>query len=210
MALFFWLIEKSVAITSGIDQSRIYSCAAPISYNGNMMWCRVLRICGLPVACCSPWARKESDTTEHWTEVTGGSVVQNLPASTVGMTAVPGWGGSPGEGHGNPLQYSCLESPEVREAWRTAVHGVAKESDMTERLTLMTEFRGFGHQSVSSYTSSRIPYLPWYMDFKADKNIKFWVWCYRRNSSKSIALSTILLNNTCLWEALVPIITETG
>lgn len=81
---------------------------------------------------------------------------------------------------------------------------------MTERLTLMTEFTVFGHQSVSCYASSRILYLPWYMDFKADKNIKLWVWCYRGNSSKSIVLSTILLNNTCLWEALVPIKMETG
>ena len=92
--------------------------------------------------------------------MTGGSVVQNLPASAGGMTAVPRWGGSPGERHGNPLQYSCLESPEVRGAWRTAVHGITKESDMTERLSLMTEFRGFGHQSVSSSASFRILYLP--------------------------------------------------
>ena len=33
---------------------------------------------------------------------------------------------SPGGGHGNPLQYSCLENPKDRGAWRAAVHGVAK------------------------------------------------------------------------------------
>ena len=34
-----------------------------------------------------------------------------------------------GEGNGNPLQYSCLENPMDRGAWRTTVHGVTKESD---------------------------------------------------------------------------------
>ena len=47
---------------------------------------------------------------------------------------IPGWGRSPGEGHGNPLQYSCLENPSDRVVWRAAVRGVA-ELDMTERLT---------------------------------------------------------------------------
>ena len=36
----------------------------------------------------------------------------------------------PGEGNGNPLQYSCLGNPTGREAWRATVHGVTKESDM--------------------------------------------------------------------------------
>ena len=39
---------------------------------------------------------------------------------------IPGLGKSPGEGNGNPLQYSCLENPMNRGAWRAAVHGVAK------------------------------------------------------------------------------------
>ena len=40
--------------------------------------------------------------------------------------SIPGSGKSPGEGNGNPLHYSCLENPMDREAWRAAVHGVAK------------------------------------------------------------------------------------
>ena len=39
---------------------------------------------------------------------------------------------SPGEGNGNPLQYSCLENPMDRGAWWATVHGVAK--DMTDQL----------------------------------------------------------------------------
>ena len=45
---------------------------------------------------------------------------------------IPGLGRSPGEGHGNPLQCSCLENPMGRGAWRATVHGVEKESDTTE------------------------------------------------------------------------------
>ena len=48
----------------------------------------------------------------------------------------PGSGRSPGEGNGNPLQYSCLESSMGRGAWQGTVHGGHKESDMTEWLSL--------------------------------------------------------------------------
>ena len=40
--------------------------------------------------------------------------------------SIPGSERSPGEGNGNPLQYSCLENPMDRGAWQTIVHGVAK------------------------------------------------------------------------------------
>ena len=40
--------------------------------------------------------------------------------------SIPGSGRSPGEGNGNPLQYSCLENPKDRGAWRAIVHGVAE------------------------------------------------------------------------------------
>ena len=42
------------------------------------------------------------------------------------LGSIPGLGRSPGEGNGNPLQYSCLENPMDRAAWRTTVHGVAR------------------------------------------------------------------------------------
>ena len=47
------------------------------------------------------------------------------------MGSTPGLGRSPGGGHGNPLQYSCLENLMNREAWWATVHRVT-ESDMTE------------------------------------------------------------------------------
>ena len=40
--------------------------------------------------------------------------------------SIPPAGRSPGGGHGNPLQYSCLESPRDRGAWRATVHEVTK------------------------------------------------------------------------------------
>ena len=49
---------------------------------------------------------------------------------------IPGSRRSPREGHGNPLQYSCLENSMGRGAWQTTVH-VVTESDRTERLTHM-------------------------------------------------------------------------
>ena len=48
----------------------------------------------------------------------GGSVVKNMPANEEDIGLIPGSGRSPGEGNGNPLQYSCLRNP----MWAT-VHG---------------------------------------------------------------------------------------
>ena len=55
-----------------------------------------------------------------------GSVVKNPPANTGDKGSIPGSGRSPGEGNGVPLQYSCLENPMDRGAWRATVHGVTK------------------------------------------------------------------------------------
>ena len=54
-------------------------------------------------------------------------VVKNLPANAGDvrdLVLIPGSGRFPGGGHGNPLQYSCLENPMNREAWQATVHGV--------------------------------------------------------------------------------------
>ena len=61
-------------------------------------------------------------------------VVKNLPATegdVRDMGLIPGSGRFPGRGHGNPIQYSCLENPMDRGAWRATVRSIA-ELDMTK------------------------------------------------------------------------------
>ena len=65
-------------------------------------------------------------------------VVKNLPVNAgairdVGL--IPGWGRSPGEEHGNTLQYSCLENPMERAAWWAPVHWVAKSQTHLSNIT---------------------------------------------------------------------------
>ena len=63
------------------------------------------------------------------------SIYNGFPSSSDGeesaynagdLGSIPGSGRSPGEGNGNPLQYSCLENPMLGGAWRATVHGVAR------------------------------------------------------------------------------------
>ena len=61
----------------------------------------------------------------------GRSAVKNPPVSAGDTGSIPEWGSSPGEGNGNPFQYSCPENPKDRGAWQATVHGVAKESITT-------------------------------------------------------------------------------
>ena len=65
-------------------------------------------------------------------------LVKNQPASAVekrDAVLIPGLGRSPGEGNGNPLQYSCLDNSMDRGAWWAAVHGVAKSWRRLKRLS---------------------------------------------------------------------------
>ena len=64
-------------------------------------------------------------------------VAKNLPANAGDardMGLLPGSGRSPGGGHGNPLQYSCLENPMDRRAWGATVHRVTQSQTWLERL----------------------------------------------------------------------------
>ena len=88
-----------------------------------------------------PWGHKESDTTERLTHtivplaqveikwaigIPCGSDNKESAYNAGDPGSIPGSGRSPGEGNGYPLQYSCLENPMDRGAWRATVHGVAK------------------------------------------------------------------------------------
>ena len=70
--------------------------------------------------------------------------VHGFPHSSVGEASacnagnpglIPGLGGSPGGGHGNPLQYSCLENPVSRGAWQAIVHRVVQSRIWLNRLS---------------------------------------------------------------------------
>ena len=68
-------------------------------------------------------------------------VVKNPPANARDirdMGLIPGSGRSPGAGNGNPLQYSCLENPMDRGAWRAAVYGVAQSQTLATTHALMS------------------------------------------------------------------------
>ena len=54
-------------------------------------------------------------------------MIKNLPANAGNVGLIPRLERSPGEGNGNPLQYSCLENPMETGAWQATVHGVVKE-----------------------------------------------------------------------------------
>ena len=62
----------------------------------------------------------------------GGSVGKNSACNAGDLGLIPGLGRSPGEGNGNPLQYSGLENPMDTGAWWATVHGCHRESDTTE------------------------------------------------------------------------------
>ena len=61
-----------------------------------------------------------------WTYIKNGSEVKASARNAGDLGLIPGSGRSPGEGNGNPLQYSCLENSMDRGAWRATVYGVAK------------------------------------------------------------------------------------
>ena len=77
--------------------------------------------------------------------------VRNLPANTgdvrdVGSTS--GLGRCPGGGHGNPLQFSCLENPMEREVWQATAHGYAKRWTWLKRLSMHRMHKTFSKQPI--------------------------------------------------------------
>ena len=94
------------------------NCRA-VCMGGNLDTVNIMRVKGFP----SHLVRKESACSE------------GDPGS------IPGLGGSPGEGNGNPLQYSCLENPMDRGTLWAAVHGVTKSQTQLGDLHLGTYTR---------------------------------------------------------------------
>ena len=83
-------------------------------------------------------------------------MVKNLPASAGDirdMGSIPGPGRSPGGRHGNPLQYSCLESPKDRGARQVIVHRVAKT--LRQQKQLSTSTRADNQEKETRYLSQK-------------------------------------------------------
>ena len=74
------------------------------------------------------WAQMESGFP-------GGSDGKESALNMGDLGLIPGWGRSPGEGNGNPLQYSCLENSMDKKSLAGYSPGGRKESDMIQRLT---------------------------------------------------------------------------
>ena len=74
---------------------------------------------------CSPWGRKESDTTER--------LHFHFSLSCIG------------ERNGNPLQCSCLENPKDGGAWRAAIYGVAQSETWVKQLSSSSSSPGWKH-----------------------------------------------------------------
>ena len=72
----------------------------------------------------------------------GGSEVEASACNSGDLGLIPGSGRSPGEGNGNPLQYSCLENPTDGGAWWATVHGVAKSRVQLSDFSFFSFFQG--------------------------------------------------------------------
>ena len=90
-------------------------------------------------------------------------VVKNLPVNAADIRnwgSIPGLGRSPGGGHGNPLQYTCLENPMDRGAWQAMVHRVAKSWTWLKQLNTYTHMQAKTIPNCRSW--SALPSLPTY------------------------------------------------
>ena len=116
MALQGAFLEHEVPARSRIPTKRYGSSGSAFSHWTAFTPCSISHV---PTACLS---------------FPGGSPVKNPPANAGDAGSVPWLGRSPGEGNGNPLQYSYLGNPMDGGVWWATVHGVAKEPDMTWRL----------------------------------------------------------------------------
>ena len=83
----------------------------------------------------SPQPLKAPLEVRRYIRSPGGLVSKESACNAGDLGVIPGLGRSPGRGHGNPLQYSCLEKPHGQRSLVSHSPWGHKESDMTERLS---------------------------------------------------------------------------
>ena len=88
--------------------------------------------------------------------IPGSSEVKVSACNAGDLGSIPGLERSPGEGNGNPLQYSCLENLMDRGAWWATVHGVAKS---------WTRLSDFTFTSSATWTLDNMPLIHWALFF---------------------------------------------
>ena len=94
-------------------------------------------------------------------ECPGGSHGKQSACNAGGQSLIPGWGRSPGEGNGYPLQYSCLENPMDRGDWWATVHGLQRVRQDSFLLTVMWQHAWAGSLRENGYmcTHGGVPLL---------------------------------------------------
>ena len=111
----------------------------------------------------------------------GGSGGKESACNVGDLGSIPALGRSPGWGHGNPLQYSCLENSMDRGAWQTTIQGVT-ESDTTEQLTLSLHYVPpefmFFHYPTHFFSCYKLS--PWWCPRPSDLlGLPWWLSWYR-------------------------------
>ena len=84
----------------------------------------------------------------------GGAEVKVSACNVGDLGSIPGSGRSPGEGNGNPLQYSCLENPRDRGAWQAAAHRVTRVTKSRTQLKLLSTYT---HTHTHTHTHTVFP-----------------------------------------------------
>ena len=109
----FFFFKRSTFL-SGLNKQRplgfLHSCSVSFPVGGVIVWATVSSFC----------------ISRALTGFPGGSEGKASGCNARDRGSIPGQGRSPGEGNGNPLQYSCLENPRPGGAWWATVHGTAR------------------------------------------------------------------------------------
>ena len=125
-------------------------------------------------------------------------VVKNLPSNAGDLRdtgLIPGSGRSPGEGHGDPLQDSCLENPMDRHSLAGYSPLGRKESDTTEVMRLSMHARTYNNYNFTFWNYFHVRYPGWscYIDLNA--TILFMAAIYRKERSNSKEILVVPLTN---------------
>ena len=134
-----------------------------------------------------------------WRGFPGNSDCKASACNAGDLDSIPGLGRSPGEGNGHPLQYSCLENPMNRGAWRATVHGVTKGR---------TGLSHFTHKVPRQQYLMYIPELFYKSEThppppKEDVNYLI-LGAYSLQASWSLIGDTINQPENCAWADFIP------